>query len=422
MSFPFFETFVLSLFDTLQYYVITNKLNNGKLTFKSWHFIVVFLCAICTALLSFKVEGAYAYYVNSLILMALSFFLYKRSGFQLMYLHILGTIIVLIVQLALLFPIYAVMGKIEYTFGLGLFAQITALIISVFTAKILPIHYMYRYVETKNNVFRVVTLNVFILLTFFVIYWYSDFGSVIENLILIAVLVVIILLINLIFLREGLKNHIIEEQNRAYECYLPIVNELMDEIRIKQHDFDNHITALKGVLEQRKEAETAIERVEDYIQEIETSFQNIDLLKMKNRIIAGFLYSKKKQSLEADIELIITIDDYQLETELKDYELLDILSILIDNAFETGIPDNVIQVHFYKQKNKSVIEVANKHSYIPTIDINEFFTKGYSTKSKVKRGLGLYKLKQLVANYRGDIEVVNSDRGENFIVFKVSIP
>lgn len=422
MSFSIIETLILSIFDSLQYYIITNKLSNGKVQLKSWHFLVLLMCVLCTVLFSVSVEGPYAYYVNTLILMMMSFFLYKRSGFQLIYLHILGTIIVLMVQLALLFPIYALMGRIEYTFGLGLSAQILALAISVLVARTLPIHYLYRYVETKNNIFRVVTLNVFILLTFFIVYWYSDFGSVVENLILIAVLVVIILLINLIFLKEGLKNHIIEEQNRAYECYLPIVNELMDEIRIKQHDFDNHITALKGVLEQRKEAETAIERVEDYIQEIETSFQNIDLLKMKNRIIAGFLYSKKKQSLEADIELIITIEDYQLETELKDYELLDILSILIDNAFETGIPDNVIQVHFYKQKNKSVIEVANKHSYIPTTDINDFFAKGYSTKSKVKRGLGLYKLKQIVANYRGDIEVVNSIRGENYIVFKVSIP
>ncbi len=422
MTFPFFETFVLSIFDTFQYYIITNKLSNGKIIFKRWHLIALIVCALVGAASSIKIEGAGSYFTNTLILITLSFFLYRRKGFQLIYLHIVGVTLELLIQLALIFPIYALLGKIEYTFVFGLAAQITASLLTIAVAKKLPIHYLYRYVETKNRMFKIISFNIFLLLTFCVIFWQIHFEGIVENLLLISVIIVVMLLINILFLKEGLKNHVIEEQNRAYECYLPIVNELMDEIRVKQHDFNNHIAALKGVLEQRKEAQATIERVEDYIYEIESSFQNMDLMKMKNRIVAGFLYSKKKQSLESQIELEIKIEDYQLETALKDYELLDILSILIDNAFETGVVENIVKVRFYKEKNKSVIEVSNKHPYITTTHINEFFTKGFSSKNAVKRGLGLYKLKQLVSNCQGDIEVLNKDFGDNFIVFKISLP
>lgn len=421
MTFPFFETFILSIFDTIQYYVITNKLNHGIIRFRKIHLAYLLICALCGAVSSVAIQGVNSYFMNTLILMTFSFILYRRKGSHLIFLHIISMTLIVIIQFALLFPMYALLGKIEYTFFSGLMAQIAASVLSIVIAKNLPIQYLFRYIETKNKMFEIISLNVFILITFCVIFWQIRFEGVVENLLLISVIIVVVLLINLMFLKEGLKNHVIEEQNRAYECYMPIVNELMDEIRVKQHDFNNHIAALKGVLEQRKEAQATVERVEDYIHEIEASFHHMDLLKMKNRIVAGFLYSKKKQSQEAGIEMDICIEDYQLTTDLKDYELLDILSILIDNAFETGVADNVVKVHFYKEKNKSVIEVANKHSYISTTQINEFFTKGFSSKSASKRGLGLYKLKQLVSGYQGEIEVLNSGQGENFIVFKVSI-
>lgn len=161
---------------------------------------------------------------------------------------------------------------------------------------------------------------------------------------------------------------------------MPIVSELMDEIRVKQHDFDNHIAALKGVLVQHKGDRETLDRVEEYINEQEFTFKNVDLLKMKNRIIAGFLYSKVKESIDKGIRMDIRIEDYSFKTEIFDYEVLDILSILVDNAFETDVQDNHVVVRFYKENERSVIEVANKHPYIPHSRLEGFFTKGYSEK------------------------------------------
>lgn len=422
LTFPIFETLIFSLFDVLQYYLVTNKLNNGSIKFSPKHIKGIVLASLCAGISAYFIEGMYSYFASMCIFIALCWWIYRRTGLLLLYLHIIGISLVLTSQLLVIFLVYVLIGKLEYSSDIGFLAQMMGLTISFMIAKFLPVHLLYRYIETKNDLFRVISLNLFIVLSFCIVYWYMHFKGVLENLIWFLVIVTLILLINLLFLRDGLKNHVIEEQNRAYELYLPIVNELMDEIRIKQHDFDNHMTALKAVLEQQKEAGKTIERVGDCIHEIEQSFRNVDLLKMKNRIVAGFLYSKMKLSVEENIALDICIDDYMLETTLKDYELLDILSILTDNAFETCIPDNRVMIRFYKEKGRSVIEVSNRHPYISSALINDFFAKGFSSKSSEKRGVGLYKLKKIVSGHKGDIEVSNVCHGENFVVFKIKLP
>lgn len=400
---------------------MTNKLSNGRLKMHGWHIPLIVGCALFAGASSYLIEGMYSYIVGTSAFLILSWLLYKRKGFQLAYLHVIAVSLVLVVQLIVICMLYVIMGRIEYSSQMGLIAQTTGLGIAYLASRFLPLNILFRFVETKNELFRVISLNLFIVLSFCVIYWYMHFEGILENLVLLFAIVVIVLLINVVFLREGLKNHGIEEQNRAYALYLPIVSELVDEIRIRQHDFDNHISALRAVLESKKETQAAMDKVEEHINEIEKSFGNLHLLKMKNRIIAGFLYAKMKQSEDESIKLEIAIEDYSMETSLKDYELLDILSILVDNAFETDIQNNHVILRFYKEKERSVIEVANKHPYISISSLEDFFTKGYSAKSPDKRGLGLYKLKQIVAGVNGEIEVLNADYGENYIVFKITL-
>lgn len=422
MTFPFLETFLLSIFDVLQYYLMTNKVNNCKLKFEFSHIVPIVLCTLAAANSSFFIEGAYSYFASAAIFIMFIWKIYNKMGLKIIYLHIIGASLVLAIQIIVIFLVYAVIGKAEYSFSVGLVAQIIGLLLSFLAARYLPVHLLFRYVETRNDTFRIITMNIFVVLTLCVVYWYMNFEAVTDNLIFILVIAITILWINLVFLKEGLKNRAIEEQNHAYQLYLPIVNELMDEIRVKQHDFDNHMAALKAVLEQTKEAALSVERVESCINDIEHSFQHVNLLKMENKIVAGFLYSKMKQAVEEKIDFNIVIDDYAPVTSLRDYELLDLLSILIDNAFETGVVDSRVEIHLYKEKSKSIIEVSNKHPYISSLLVNDFFEKGFSSKGSEKRGIGLYKLKRMMLENKGEIEVYNADLGENYLVFKVSLP
>lgn len=422
LTFPFIQTLILSIFDVLQYYLITNKVNNGSLKFDYSHVLPIILCTLMAAISSCFVEGVYSHFASTTVFIFFLWWIYHKIGLLLIYLHVIGSTLVITLQLVIAFLIYTVLGRAEYSFSVGLVAQIIGLLLSFLVARYMPAHLLLRYVENRNDTFRIISMNIFVVLTVCVVYWYIKFEVITENLVFILVIALIIIGINLVFLKEGLKNRAIEEQNHAYELYLPIVNELMDDIRMKQHDFDNHITTLRAVLDRTKEAALSVESVEGCINGIEHSFQHVHLLKLENKIVAGFLYSKMKQALEEKIDFSISVEDYTCVTSLKDYELLDILSILIDNAFETGVTDNQVKIRLYKDKGRSIIEVSNKHPYTTSSVINDFFTKGFSSKGSTQRGLGLYKLKRLMLDTKGDIEVHNVDLGENYLVFKASLP
>ncbi len=56
------------------------------------------------------------------------------------------------------------------------------------------------------------------------------------------------LFINLVIIKNGLVNEFTAKELLIYRTYNPIVEELIDEIRSRQHDFDNHLQALNTII------------------------------------------------------------------------------------------------------------------------------------------------------------------------------
>ena len=73
----------------------------------------------------------------------------------------------------------------------------------------------------------------------------------------------------------------------------------------------------------------------------------------------------------------------------------------------------------------NVIQVSNKHPYLRNDTISTLFKEGFSTKSHVgnlKRGYGLYTIKELTRKYNGNIEIRNDKyKGDNYVIFRVLI-
>lgn len=222
---------------------------------------------------------------------------------------------------------------------------------------------------------------------------------------------------------NGIKNQIEEQKLLTLEKYLPIIDELMDEIRAKQHEFDNHIQAINMITITSKDYETIIKSMKKYMREIESFTDTTSLIKLDNKILAGFLYSKLKKSKEINTKLLISIKDFGFKTNLKDYELIEVIGNLIDNAFETGVINNTVFLELRGEKDMSVIEVRNKHSYLVNDTIHKIMKVGYSTKLKNGRGYGLPNIKKIITKHGGRIEVSNeliSD--ENYVVFRILLP
>jgi hypothetical protein len=233
---------------------------------------------------------------------------------------------------------------------------------------------------------------------------------------------VMLLIINYIILYAKKKSQELEKQDAVANQYVPLIDAMGEEIKMRQHDFDNHLNTLIGMMESRKHSKDTYEEVEKYLYAMEGEEYIGDLIKLHNRIVAGFLYSKRKYADEHGIELTLVLKDFEIKTKLKDFELIEILSVLVDNAFEADVENNKVSITFDKIDGKNVISVANKFRKITNQQMNDFFKKGYSTKGNEDRGIGLYKIQRLIMRKNGSIVVSNQQMdNDQCLVFEVTI-
>ena len=165
----------------------------------------------------------------------------------------------------------------------------------------------------------------------------------------------------------------------------------------------------------------SIVAVRKYMEELESNNQLNKLAKLNNKVLAGFLYSKINEAKKQGIDFQVRIEDYGFQLELQDYELVEMIGNLINNAFESNINNNYVILKFEIEEDTNVIEVGNRHPYLNLEQINKMFKAGYSTKSRTGRGYGLFNVKQTVKKYQGNIQVLNQlENEENYLVFRIS--
>ena len=86
-----------------------------------------------------------------------------------------------------------------------------------------------------------------------------------------------------------------ETELRLYQHYILPLEELVKEIRAKQHEFDNHLNAILNMHLTIDNYAELVERQSEYIRGVvrdDDSRKYLSLLKISDKVLAGFLYSK----------------------------------------------------------------------------------------------------------------------------------
>ena len=142
-----------------------------------------------------------------------------------------------------------------------------------------------------------------------------------------------------------------------------------------------------------------------------------------NKVIAGFIYSKLKLAKLRNITLDVNIGTKLDKLPIEEYELIEILGILIDNAIEASVFNDVIYLDINKNNDSLEVLLRNPYKYTSNLEFSKMFELGYSTKSKNSRGYGLYNVKNIVQNNKGNILFSNSTiNNNNYITIGVSLP
>ena len=209
-------------------------------------------------------------------------------------------------------------------------------------------------------------------------------------------------------------------QFQMNELYYGAYEDLILSIRKRQHDFNNHLNAIQGMIYTTNSYDELKDQQEKYMSEVMEGNEKTSILTMiENPLIAGFLSIKFQEAERKGIEIAYTCRFPDRKIKIPEYELVEMFGILLDNAIEeTERLDNKkkIWVTLSEGAEKLCFDIANTCSETNQDDIARLFTKGYSNKG-LNRGIGLYKLQEMIDNYHGDI-YVTQDVVENSAVIR----
>ena len=218
-----------------------------------------------------------------------------------------------------------------------------------------------------------------------------------------------------------------KERARINAIYYHVYDEMLTTIRENQHDIKNHIQAIVGMIYSISDYDELVRRQQEYCDHVMGHHSKTRiLLTAENPLMVGFLYQKLQEAEEKDIKLEYQISLGSGTAPIPEYEMVDIIGILVDNAVEeletkTGLAKRV-KVFVGIREEKVRISVSNVSDADGINRIGKFFKKDVSTKG-IGRGIGLFKLKNEVLKRSGEIRVSNEIYEEvNYLEIVVLLP
>ncbi len=340
--------------------------------------------------------------------------------------NILNAIIICILQMIVMMLFYIFSGK-KVIIGIKLlFVYCIVLLVVTFLFPRLRIKYLVNLFVNKEKILIATFVVCIIILSFFLIdfkkinlFSHSDFIQ--YFLLFICIVFMGGLAIQLI--QYKIKSKEVETELKMHMLYANSFDNLIDNIRLKQHEFDNHINTIYSQHYIYKTYEELVEAQKNYCQLVTTENHFNKLLGAGNPVIVGFLYGKFIEIDKLGINITYRINIKELHLEIPIYKLVEILGNLIGNAVDALMSNskyNKLCVYMEERDGNLNIEVKNESDYINYEEIQLFFNKGYSIKG-LNRGVGLFHVKNICDEYGLEISCQNKEEEKiNWISFTIT--
>ncbi len=220
--------------------------------------------------------------------------------------------------------------------------------------------------------------------------------------------------------------HKIQEQKRIQmiERYVPVVEELVSQVRSRQHEFNNRMIAIEAAVFSAESLEEARQSVSRLTKGVSLEANDRELLSCDSKIIAGILYEKRKQASLLHIEILAELRSEFRKSPLPETEWVEIIGILLDNAVEASKGGDQIHVRFCKTERSVELTVSNPFPPMSNTEFMRLFGKGVTTKQKEggMHGYGLYNVLSIMERFHGKVITRNEVRNDrNYVVFGVKM-
>lgn len=324
----------------------------------------------------------------------------------------------MVIQLFITFPLQLIFNRIGIGSEIDLGIVITLLTMFV-SIGIYRWGHLRQWVDSIDVQIR----RTYILLLDFLCYvliskmlWVRDRQLILDNIVLLILIPIVLVTTNLLYLRYTAQKLEQRKTRELHEQYSPMLLHLIEEVRQRQHDFKNHLNMIYGISEVSS-LDSLREDIQHYIAALAGSLRSVEnLVFINNKTLAAILYGKISEAKRNEIRLLYNMRLEREDFELHDYELTEIITNLLDNAFEAVAQNDEahreVNIAIANLEEALSIEVKNEGLPIESQLIAKLFNSGFSTKAAQGRGYGLHRIKKIVEFHGGEIQL-SSDNGYN---------
>ena len=213
--------------------------------------------------------------------------------------------------------------------------------------------------------------------------------------------------------KERLEFIFLQEKNNLYVKQVKMISNTLEITRGFKHDLKNHLITVKNLIMLDKKDE-----VLEYIDKIfNVGKLKNDYINTGNVVIDSILNFKLQQLNDLDLKF-----DYNIlvpnNLDIEDFDLVIILSNILDNAIEANLKDlpieKFINLKIKFNKGRLLINLSNSFDGILKYKNNKIITKKLNKDGM--NGIGLKNIKKVANKYNG---LVNINTYKN--IFEIDI-
>ncbi|MDE7423418.1 MAG: GHKL domain-containing protein [Lachnospiraceae bacterium] len=166
------------------------------------------------------------------------------------------------------------------------------------------------------------------------------------------------------------------------------------------HDYKNHIITLSQLSRDGK-----IEEIRDYLKQQNALLdQNMFYIKTGNFAVDAIINTKRVMAEQQNIAFHVNVVVSE-ECKINDFDIVNILGNLIDNALEACSKENNSYIDITMKEEKKFLIIRITNSFTGELPKNIQTTK----KDKIWHGMGIKSIRNIVEKYNGKYEMVHKN-------------
>ena len=418
----FLNHFFLSAIELLTFYFLTSGLLLHQSFSKRRFFVLGGIMIILNSLGESLAPGILITLLENLLMILFLYSVLSNTILHTLCVYFMEYIFIAICSIST-FPILGLSHSDTFQ-GIGPYiGSSIVLIIAYLCYRFLPLWRLYELILRYNTTVLLIIANTFLITIGLILYARFDSNDFFSHYILFFLFTLILVFLNGEVYLTNWKHLQEKRQLESFQAYLPIVENLIEQVRDKQHDYHNHLQAIRGLCYTSTDFDSLQKSILDTTSYYSQRSIDTDILKLNKPLVAGFLMEKINDATQKQKHLELEIKQYVLHSTCNEFELIEYMGILIDNAIEATPIDGYIYASLNTTEDKYLnFTISNPGPSLSPTFMKYIFRRGSSTKSATDkpRGLGLHKLYHFIQRNNGDITVSNETIND-IIYIKFSI-